>query len=133
MKINARSLVSLTIAAGFLVLSGTGLLLFFVKHSNRTAAVHTLFGFVFLSVAALHIRNNFRALEGYGYKPKGGPRASFKLKFKLKPELYVAAACGRVRLGGAVVELAGFAAVYGWGNRWRNQRANMQEEHPIYQ
>ncbi|WP_394829161.1 hypothetical protein [Pendulispora albinea] len=126
MKVNTRSLVSLLVAAGFLVLTGTGLLLFFVKHDNRTAAIHTLFGLVFLGVAVFHIRNNFRALKGYGYKPQ--PK-----RFALKPEFYLTLVPAMLLLAGLFFELPGFAAVYEWGNRWRSQQANIREERPIYQ
>lgn len=43
MSSRSRALVTLSVSAAFLVIGGTGALLYALKHSNLTAAIHTLF------------------------------------------------------------------------------------------
>lgn len=68
---NKKKLVSLGIAAIFLALGTTGLLLYLVQHNKPTKVIHTTFGLFFVSVALFHIVNNWGSLVSY-LKPKGG-------------------------------------------------------------
>jgi hypothetical protein len=124
---NRRSLVSFSTAACFLALSATGLLLYFLKHSMTTAAIHTSFGAVFLIAAALHISNNFKPLKGYTYKRGEKPYAF------IQKEIYIVVLPALLLLAGLFYELPGFAAVYDWGNEWRLQQENKQESKLIVQ
>jgi hypothetical protein len=126
-QVNRRPWISLSVATGFLVLAGTGLLLYFLKHSNAMAAIHTSFAAVFLIAAGFHIRNNFRALRGYGYKSGERTWAFFKKEF------YMALAPVAVLLAGLLYEVPGFSALYDWGNEWRSKQENKQESKYIYQ
>jgi len=94
-------------------------LLYALKHSNLTAAVHTSFGALFLLVIALHIRNNARSLGTYGRTRRR--------------ELAVACVATAVLLGGVVYELPGFGAIYSWGNALRAGQENRREDRQAYQ
>jgi hypothetical protein len=114
--LSLRSLVSLSIATCMLAMFGTGLLMFFMKHSRTTAAIHTSFGIIVFVVAVLHARNNWKPLRGYGYRP---------LLISVVPALLL--------LGGLVYEAPGLSAVYDWGNEWRSQQENKEESRIVYQ
>ena len=60
-----RIWVSLTLAISFCVLSVSGLLSFFLPYSRTTAAVHSIFGFLFFISVMPHIWNNFKSLKSY--------------------------------------------------------------------
>jgi len=62
--------VSLTLAISFTVLSVSGLLSFFLPYSRTTAAVHSIFGFLFFLSVMPHLWNNFRSLKSYVSKQK---------------------------------------------------------------
>lgn len=68
---NKKKLVSLGIAAVFLALGTTGLLLYLVQHNKPTKVIHTTFGLFFVTVAVFHIINNWGSLVSY-LKGKGG-------------------------------------------------------------
>ena len=60
-----RVWVSLAVAVSFIVLAISGILSFFLPYSRATAAVHTVFGFMFFLAALPHVWNNFRNLRSY--------------------------------------------------------------------
>src|SRR5262249_31691296 len=125
--INGRPLVSLSIASCLLVLATTSFLLYFLKHSNATAAIHTTFGLAFLLAATLHIRNNFKPLKGYTYK------AGERTPVFFKKELFMTFIPAALLLGGLFYEVPGFSALYDWGNEWRAKQENKQESRLVYQ
>src|SRR5687767_8536437 len=102
-QLSLRSLVSVSIATSMLAMFGTGVLMFLLKHSRTTAAIHTSFGLIVLVVAVLHARNNWKPLRGYGYRP---------LVAIVLPALLL--------LGGFVYEAPGVSAIYDWGNERRS-------------
>jgi len=67
---NKKKLVSLGIAAVFMALGTTGLLLYLVQHNKPTKVIHTTFGLFFVTVAVFHIINNWSSLVSY-VKGKG--------------------------------------------------------------
>lgn len=67
---NKKKLVSLGVAAVFLALGTTGLLLYLVQHNKPTKVIHTTFGLFFVAVAVFHIINNWSSLVSY-VKGKG--------------------------------------------------------------
>jgi hypothetical protein len=119
--VNARSFVSLSLLAGFLVLAATGVLLFFFKHATATAAIHTTFGALLLVAAALHIRNNFKPIKNYSYGP--GERGVFPRR----RELWLPLAVSGALVGGLVVEAPGLTFLYTWGSELRTRQENKQE------
>lgn len=60
-----RKVTSLLLFASFLFLSITGTLEYFLAHTQFIASLHTLFGFLFLIGACLHLYNNYRPLQLY--------------------------------------------------------------------
>jgi len=60
-----RIWVSLTLAISFCVLSVSGLLSFFLPYNSATAAVHSVFGFLFFFSVMPHVWNNFKSLKTY--------------------------------------------------------------------
>lgn len=67
---NKKKLVSFGVAAIFLALGTTGLLLYLVQHNKPTKVIHTTFGLFFVAVAIFHIVNNWSSLVSY-LKDKG--------------------------------------------------------------
>ena len=119
MSSRSRALVSLLVAGAFLVIGGTGVLLYTRAHSNLTAAVHTSFGALFLVVIGLHVRNNARPLATYAQTRRR--------------QLAFACVLTAALLGGMVYELPGFAAIYGWGNQLRAGQEHRREDRQPYQ
>jgi len=81
---NKKKIVSLGIAAVFLALGTTGLLLYLVQHNKPTKVIHTTFGLFFVGFAVFHIINNVVSLTSY-MKEKGVFRLTreFMLVFTL--------------------------------------------------
>jgi len=65
MKKHKRSFVSLLTALSFVVLSVTGILAFVRPFSIQVVGLHSLMGFVFVGLIALHVANNFNHLSRY--------------------------------------------------------------------
>lgn len=126
-RFTPRALVSLSAAACLLALGVTGLLLYFLKHATVTAAIHTSFGAIFLIIAGLHVRNNFKSLTGYGYK------AGEKSPVFFKKELFIILIPGLLLLGGTLYQMPSFIYVYEWGTEWRIKQENKQQSRITYQ
>ena len=60
-----KAWVSLTLVVSFSVLSVSGFLSFFLPYSRTTAAIHTVFGFLFVLSVLPHLWSNFRNLVSY--------------------------------------------------------------------
>jgi len=60
-----RKVVSLSIAVSFLVLSGSGVLSYFIDYSRTLATIHTVFGFIFSVGIVLHLLNNWKPISNY--------------------------------------------------------------------
>lgn len=125
--VNRKSLVSLSIAACFLALAATGVLLYFVRHNDTTAAIHTSFGALFLIAAVLHIRNNFKPIRSYSYK-RGEKPWAFVQKELWAPLLLAVAITGAI-----LYQWSPMLFVYEWGNEFRAQQANIEETRVTYQ
>jgi len=65
MKSTKRSTVSLLTAFSFIVLAVTGVLAFALPFSIRIVGLHSLIGFVFIGLIALHVFNNTGHLNRY--------------------------------------------------------------------
>ena len=79
---NKKKLVSFGVAAVFLALGTTGLLLYLVQHNKPTKVIHTVFGLFFVAVAIFHIINNWGSLVSY-LKEKGVMRLNREFLFVL--------------------------------------------------
>lgn len=70
-----KNLVSLSVAAIFLVLGSTGLLLYFKQKPEAVEMTHTVFGLLFITLAVFHIVNNWGSLRAYAKdRQQGGFR-----------------------------------------------------------
>ena len=68
----SKNLVSLFVAAIFLVLATTGLLIYFGQGSHIVDHTHAWFGMLFVTAAIFHIVNNWSSLEGYSRNRRTG-------------------------------------------------------------
>ena len=66
----AKNLVSLSVAAVFLVLSVTGLLIYFGQGNHTVDHTHAWFGMLFFAAAVFHIINNWSSIKGYSVSRK---------------------------------------------------------------
>jgi len=60
-----KNLISLSVAFVFLVLASTGILLYIKQKSHAIEISHTVFGLLFVTMAAFHIYNNWISLKSY--------------------------------------------------------------------
>lgn len=76
----SKNLVSLSVALVFLVLSVTGLLIYFAQGSHAVEHIHAWFGILFVAAALFHIVNNWSSIVGYTKDRRaGGIRREFVL------------------------------------------------------
>ncbi|WP_080055592.1 DUF4405 domain-containing protein [Spirosoma aerolatum] len=68
----SKNLVSLFVAAIFLVLAATGLLIYFGQGSHIVDHTHAWFGMLFVTAAIFHIVNNWSSLVGYSRNRRTG-------------------------------------------------------------
>ncbi len=68
----SKNLVSLSVSAAFLVLSVTGLLIYFGQGSHTVDHVHAWFGILFFGAAVFHIVNNWSSIKGYSKDRRTG-------------------------------------------------------------
>ena len=68
----SKNLVSLSVALVFLVLSITGLLIYFGQGSHPVEHVHAWFGVLFVAAAVFHIVNNWSSIMAYSKDRKTG-------------------------------------------------------------
>jgi hypothetical protein len=76
--VKSKNLVSLSVALIFLVLSVTGLLIYFAQGSHAVDHIHAWFGILFVAAAVFHIVNNWSSILGYTKNRRtGGIRQEF--------------------------------------------------------
>lgn len=68
----SKNLVSLSVALVFLVLSITGLLIYFAQGSHAVEHIHAWFGIMFVAAAIFHIVNNWASILGYSKDRRTG-------------------------------------------------------------
>lgn len=68
----SKNLVSLSVAAVFVVLSTTGLLIYLGQGNHTIDHTHAWFGVMFFGAAVFHIVNNWPSLKGYSASRKTG-------------------------------------------------------------
>ncbi len=68
----SKNLVSLSVAAVFVVLSVTGLLIYFGQGNHTVDHTHAWFGMLFFAAAVFHIVNNWSSIKGYSVSRKAG-------------------------------------------------------------
>jgi Domain of unknown function (DUF4405) len=95
----SKNLVSLTVALVFLVLSVTGLLIYFAQGSHAVEHVHAWFGVMFVAAAVFHIVNNWASITGYTKDRRTGG---------IKREFIIPALIAIVFTGGIAADLPVF-------------------------
>jgi len=65
-----KNLISLSVTFVFLVLASTGILLYIKQKSHAIEISHTVFGLLFVTMAAFHIYNNWISLKSYSTQRK---------------------------------------------------------------
>lgn len=74
----SKNLVSLSVALVFLVLSVTGLLIYFAQGTHAVEHIHAWFGILFVAAAVFHVVNNWSSIMGYTKNRRtGGIRREF--------------------------------------------------------
>lgn len=110
---NRRAFVSLSIFIFFIVILVTSVLMFFKPHTPLVALVHTGIGFLLLTIAIWHLKNNFSSLKAYFKLRQSKSGAAFGLA------LPIAVLCGATMIGLAITQSAPFLTLYEWGNKVR--------------
>ncbi|NME72034.1 DUF4405 domain-containing protein [Flammeovirga aprica] len=118
---NRRILGNILLAV-ILILSVSGLVLYFTPHQKATTSIHTLFGFVFLLSIVFHIINNKVPIKNY-LKGKGKGKSKYK---PLQAPLIFIIATG-VSIG-ILYQVPHFNSLYDWGNEFRNQQIGKEEQ-----
>ena len=112
-KKKQRPFISLFIAFCLIILVGTGVMLYLLRHSNTTAAVHTTIGFFFLVFILFHIINNWKAIIKYSSK---------RGKFPVSKTILVVVATVSVITFGVYSSYTPFQIIYDFGNWFRAQQ-----------
>ena len=121
-KIKSKNLISISIAGAFLVVAITGVLMYFFKHGDLTASLHTLFGMAFVLYAIFHLKNNWKSLKAYSVNAQrapADPKQQGVSASGLKSELMMSLGILLLVFFGVYYQLAPFSAVYNWGNTFR--------------
>jgi hypothetical protein len=111
---NRRAFVSLTLFMFLTVILVTSLLMFFKPHTPLVALLHTGIGFLLLTIAAWHLKNNFSSLKTYFKLSQAKSGAT------LNVALPIAILLSSIILGLALTQSAPFLTLYEWGNRLRS-------------
>ncbi|MBG6129027.1 hypothetical protein IWQ47_000281 [Aquimarina sp. EL_43] len=108
-----------------LILSGSGILMYFTPFEKNMASLHTFFALVFIVGMIFHIINNKIPLSNY-IKGKRQPR----LKKLQSPLIFFIAA---LVVMGLYFDMPVFNTIYNWGNQIRNKQIGTTEETFDYQ
>jgi hypothetical protein len=115
-RMKSKNLVSLSVALVFLVLSVTGLLIYFAQGSHAVEHIHAWFGILFVGAAVFHIVNNWSSLKGYTKDRRtGGIRREFVLPLLVALVFTVGIAIDLPVFG----KLANAGKTLVWGNKPR--------------
>ena len=122
-KIKVKNLISISIAGAFLVISVTGVLMYFFKHEDLTSSLHTLFGIVFVVYAIFHISNNWKSLKAYSVQKKAETG-----KRPVKAEMVLGITVLALVFSGIYYGLPPFSTVYNWGNDFRTGQQRSEQD-----
>ncbi len=114
MGLKKKNFVSLTVLIAFLVISVTGLLMYFVAHATVTSTLHTVFGFLFVTAALFHLVNNWRSIRAYTSSPSPTPS-----KKRISKEIVWVGTIGIAILLTSFLQIEPFQFIYQWGQAFR--------------
>lgn len=120
-----RSLLGNILIITFLVLTISGLLMYFTPFTKNIASLHTFFALLFILAIILHIINNKKPLYNY----ITGKRLS-KLKKFQSPLLFIAFS---LIASGLYFNIPFFNKLYSFGNQIRNEQLGKTEQSFNYQ
>lgn len=120
-----RRLLGNILIITLVILSGSGILMFFTPFSKNIASLHTFFALLFTIVMILHIINNKLPLTNY----ISGKRQS-KLKKLQAPFVFVLISLIAI---GLYFDAPVINNLYTWGNEFRNEQSGKVEETFDYQ
>lgn len=100
LTVKSKNLVSLSVALVFLVLSVTGLLIYFAQGSHAVDHIHAWFGILFVAAAVFHIVNNWSSIMGYSKNRRTGG---------IRREVVIPALITAVFAGGIAADLPVFS------------------------
>ena len=108
-----------------IILSGSGILMYFRPFSQNIASLHTFFALLFFLAMIFHIVNNKKPLSNYIVGKKKS------LLSKIQPALiFIIVILFAI---GLYFDLPGLNSVYNWGNEFRNEQIGKKEETLDYQ
>ena len=108
-----------------IILSGTGLLLYFTPFEKRVASLHTFFALLFILAMVLHIVNNKLPLKNYIIGKRVSNLKKLQAPFIL---IFFTLICSLIYFENPL-----FNTVYNWGNQLRNEQLGKIEETFNYQ
>ncbi len=108
-----------------LILSGSGILMYFTPFEKNIASVHTFFAMLFILAMVFHVINNKKPLTNY----ISGKKQKNLQKFQ---SLFVLVIIGMVSIG-VYFDSPILNSVYNWGNEIRNNQIGKTEETFDYQ
>lgn len=120
-----RRLLGNILIITLVILSGSGVLMYFTPFSKNIASLHTFFALLFIIAMILHIINNKLPLTNY----ISGKRQS---KFKKLQAPFVFVLIGLIGLG-LYFDTPVLSKLYTWGNEFRNEQSGKTEETFDYQ
>lgn len=105
-----KSYLTLFMAYCFVVIAITGIMMYLLRHSNTTSAIHTTLGLLFLAFVGFHVKNNWSSLKAYSIKRK---------KATISKAFVVVLLAGLAVTAAIYANLAPFRSIYDWGNQIR--------------
>ncbi|WP_340153390.1 hypothetical protein [uncultured Marivirga sp.] len=120
-----RRILAVTLLLTLIILTGTGLVMYFTPFQKRIASIHTVFALLFMLAILFHMVNNKLPLKNYLI---GKRLARFK-KFQVPLIILVIV----LLTTGLYHEVPVLNSLYSYGNALRNQQAGKSEENFDYQ
>lgn len=120
-----RRLLGNILIITLIILSGTGMLLYFTPFEKRIASLHTFLALIFIFAMIFHIINNKLPLTNYISGKRQSKLKKWQVPFVLL--IFILASLA------IYFENPMFNAVYNWGNQFRSEQLGKTEETFDYQ
>ena len=119
-----RRLLGAILLITFLVLSVSGLFMYFTPFQKNVASLHTVFALIFLIFILFHIVNNKKPLSNYI-----AGRIQKKIQKIILPLITVVLVILSV---GLFLDVPYLNGIYNWGNSFRNEQIGKAEQSFVY-
>ena len=120
-----RQLLGNILIITLIILSGSGILMYFTPFEKNIASLHTLFALLFIAAMILHIINNKLPLANYITGKRKKRLKKYQSVFVLSIILAIST--------GLYLDVPFFNNLYNWGNKIRNEQLGKTEESFDYQ